>query len=144
MQTQGQLLGALAKTASAPSIFIFSLITCWDRSSLFVAFGAWQVAFNRPHWRPFQSITLWLLYGRYGAALHLNITVISGSIGGLAATHMLAHARNHVMIPMSACMLGDVGVGIQVITKVTWLLLHWGLCPTLCAYGIKPTVIIFR
>jgi len=59
----------------------------------------------------------------------------------LMTTHTLVHTEIHVRIPESACVLGDVGAGIQVTTN---MLLCWGPRRALCAYGIAPTTIIFR
>ena len=95
-------------------------------------------------WVRFKLQYLWPLYGGCHAALPLNITVVSGSFGGLVVTDTLAHTGNRVMIPESAHMLGDVGVGIQVATNMMRLLLRWGLRPALHAYSLECTVIIFR
>ena len=57
---------------------------------------------------------------------------------------MFAHTGNHVTIPESARVLGDVGAGIQVSTNVTRLMLRCGLRSALRAYGVEPSAIVFR
>ena len=84
------------------------------------------------------------LYGGRRATLSLNIIVVGAGIGGLAATHTLAHAGHRVTLLESASVLSDVGAGIQVSPNATRLLHRWGLGQALATVGVEPTAIVFR
>ncbi|KAF8490551.1 FAD/NAD-P-binding domain-containing protein [Russula emetica] len=84
------------------------------------------------------------LYGDNRAALSLNIIIVGAGIGGLAATHTLAHAGHRITLLESASVLSDVGAGIQVSPNATRLLHRWGLGEALAAVAVEPTAIVFR
>lgn len=63
------------------------------------------------------------LYSGRCAALSLDI-IIGAGIGGLAATHALAHAKHRITLLESASVLS---AGIQVSPNAVRLLHHWGL-----------------
>ncbi len=84
------------------------------------------------------------LYGGHRAALSLNVIVVGAGIGGLAATHTLAHAGHRITLLESASVLSDVGAGIQVSPNATRLLHRWGLGPALAAVAVEPAAIVFR
>ena len=84
------------------------------------------------------------LYGGHRAVLSLNIIIVGAGIGGLAATHTLAHAGHRITLLESTSVFGDVGAGIIVSPNATRLLQRWGLGPALAAVGVEPTAIVFR
>ena len=84
------------------------------------------------------------LYGGRRAALSLNIIVVGAGLGGLAATHTLAHAGHRVTLLESTRVLGEVGAGIQVSPNASRLLLRWGLGPALRTHAVEPSGIVFR
>jgi salicylate hydroxylase len=84
------------------------------------------------------------LYGGRRAALSLKIIIVGAGIGGLAATHALAHAGHHITLLDSASVLSDVGAGIQVSPNATRLLHQWGLGQALAEVAVEPTAIVFR
>ena len=84
------------------------------------------------------------LYGGRRAALSLKIIIVGAGIGGLAATHALAHAGHHITLLDSASVLSDVGAGIQVSPNATRLLHQWGLGQALAEVAVEPMAIVFR
>ena len=84
------------------------------------------------------------LHGGHRAALSLNIIVVGAGLGGLAATHTLAHAGHRITLLESASVLGEVGAGIQVSPNATRILHRWGLGPALAAVAVEPEAIVFR
>ena len=84
------------------------------------------------------------LYDGRRAALSLNIIIVGAGIGGLAATHTLAHAGHRITLLESASVLSDVGAGLQVSPNATRLLHRWGLGQALAAVAVEPTAIVFR
>jgi salicylate hydroxylase len=84
------------------------------------------------------------LYGGHRATLSLNIIIVGAGIGGLAATHTLAHAGHRITLLESVSVLSDVGAGIQVSPNATRLLHHWGLGQALAAVAVEPTAVVFR
>lgn len=91
---------------------------------------------------PFEKVPP--LYGGRRAALSLNIIIVGAGIGGLAATHTLAHAGHRITLLESASVLSDIGAGIQVSPNATRLLRRWGLGQALATVGVEPTAIVFR
>ncbi len=84
------------------------------------------------------------LYDGRRAALPLNIIIVGAGIGGLAATHTLAHAGHRITLLESVSVLRDVGAGIQVSPNATRLLHQWGLGQALAAVAVVPKAVVFR
>ncbi|KAI0052821.1 FAD/NAD-P-binding domain-containing protein [Auriscalpium vulgare] len=78
------------------------------------------------------------------AAIALHIVVVGAGLGGLAATHTLAHAGHRVTLLEAASAIGDVGAGIQVSPNATRLLQRWGLASALQKSAVCPEAIVFR
>ena len=78
------------------------------------------------------------LYGGHCVTLSL---VVGAGLGGLAATHTLAHTGHRITLLESASVLDDVGAGIQVLSNA---LLRWGIGLALATVDVEPTAIVFR
>jgi len=83
------------------------------------------------------------LYGGHRAALSLNIIIVGAGMGGLTATHTLAHAGHRITLLESAPVLNDVGAGLQVTPNATRLLHRWGLGQALAVVAVEPTGFVF-
>ncbi|CAK5273388.1 unnamed protein product, partial [Mycena citricolor] len=100
---------------------------------------AWRAVLER-----FTSRWLWLASEETGGAVSLNIIVVGGGIGGLAAAYCLARAGHAVTILERAAAAGDdVGAGIQVSPNFSRLLIRWGLGEELAEKGCVPEGIAF-
>ncbi|KAH8108578.1 FAD/NAD-binding domain-containing protein [Phellopilus nigrolimitatus] len=84
------------------------------------------------------------IYGERQAAQRLNILVIGGGIGGLAAAFCLAHAGHTVTIFEAARKLSEVGAGLQVSPNVSRLLNRWGMTDRIRECAVEPEALVFR
>ncbi|EJC98356.1 FAD/NAD-binding domain-containing protein [Fomitiporia mediterranea MF3/22] len=84
------------------------------------------------------------MYAGRTAATCLDIIIIGGGIGGLAAALCLAHAGHNITIFEAARKLREVGAGLQVSPNVTRLLHRWGMSDRLSACASEPEALVFR
>ncbi|KAL5524213.1 hypothetical protein ACEPAF_9353 [Sanghuangporus sanghuang] len=74
----------------------------------------------------------------------LDIIVIGGGIGGLAAALCLALAGHNVSVFEAARKLREVGAGLQVSPNVTRLMTRWGMADRMRNVGVEPQALVFR
>ena len=76
--------------------------------------------------------------------LSLDIAIVGGGLGGLAAAYCLGKAGHSVTVFESASAIGGVGAGIQIVPNLTRLLVRWGLGKRLEEIGVVPNAAILR
>ncbi|KDR69830.1 hypothetical protein GALMADRAFT_214909 [Galerina marginata CBS 339.88] len=78
------------------------------------------------------------------ARLPLDIALVGGGVGGLAAGYLLGRAGHKVTVFDGAVELGNIGAGIQLSPNVTRLLVRWGLGEKLREVGVVPSAFSMR
>ncbi|MGI9001453.1 MAG: FAD-dependent monooxygenase [Pseudonocardia sp.] len=68
----------------------------------------------------------------------VDVLVVGGGIGGLAAGYALAHAGHTVRLLERAQQFGEVGAGLQLAPNATRILAEWGLLDEVVATGVLP------
>jgi len=78
------------------------------------------------------------------ASKSLDILIVGGGLGGLAAAIACRLAGHNVVVLEQASQLSEVGAGIQLSPNVTRLLRRWGLFEALEPAAVQPGNIYFR
>lgn len=84
------------------------------------------------------------MYGDRIAGKRLDIIVVGGGIGGLAAALCLSHAGHSVTVFEAARKLREVGAGLQVSPNVSRLLTRWGMGERMRTCAVEPEALVFR
>jgi 2-polyprenyl-6-methoxyphenol hydroxylase-like FAD-dependent oxidoreductase len=72
------------------------------------------------------------------AASNVDVVIIGGGIGGLAAGYALASAGHTVRLLERAQQFGEVGAGLQLAPNATRILAEWGLLDEVVDAGMLP------
>ncbi|MBX9390832.1 FAD-dependent oxidoreductase, partial [Streptomonospora nanhaiensis] len=74
----------------------------------------------------------------------VDVLVVGGGIGGLAAALTLARSGRSVRLLERSAQFGEVGAGLQLGPNTTRLLAAWGLLEEVVGVGVLPRRLVFR
>ncbi|KAF5319537.1 hypothetical protein D9619_008331 [Psilocybe cf. subviscida] len=78
------------------------------------------------------------------SAITIDILIVGGGIGGLAAAFCLGRSGHRVTVIEQGALLDSSGAGIQLSPNASRLLIRWGLKASLDTMGVKPVSASFN
>jgi 3-hydroxybenzoate 6-monooxygenase len=76
--------------------------------------------------------------------MRVDVVVVGGGIGGLAAANALARVGASVRVLEQAPEFGEVGAGLQLAPNATRILREWGLLDEVVEAGVLPRRLVLR